>query len=138
MTRNEQFAERMTSIEVQFAGIDQTKAAELSDKEAGVERLVNALDFDNPKVRRAIFADIAKMEEELKKRFEAAIVKLILNGLSHTIPTLLKIMRNRGNRQATIREIMAEEGLNYEAARKRYNRHRDTLLAFFASTPANN
>lgn len=131
MTRNEQFAERMTSIEVQFAGIDMSKAAEFSDKEAGVERLVNALDFDNPKVRRAIFADIAKMEEELKKRFEAAIVKLILNGLSHTIPTLLKIMRNRGNRQATIHEIMAENNLSYHAAEVRYYRHRDILIEFF-------
>ncbi len=131
MTRNEQFAERMTSIEVQFAGIDQTKAAEFSDKEAGVERLVNALDFDNPKVRRAILEDIARMEAELKNRFEHAIVKLILNGLSHTIPTLLKIMRNRGNRQATIHEIMAENNLSYHAAEVRYYRHRDILIEFF-------
>ncbi len=131
MTRNEQFASRMTSIEVQFAGIDQTKAAEFSDKEAGVERLVNALDFDNPKVRATILKDIAKMEAELKNRFEQAIVKLILNGLSHTIPTLLKIMRNRGNRQATIREIMAENNLSYHAAEVRYYRHRDILIEFF-------
>lgn len=131
MTRNEQFADRMTSIEVQFAGIDMTKATELSDKGAGVENLVNALDFDNPKVRRAILEDIAKMEAELKKRFESAIVKLILNGLSHTIPTLLKIMRNRGNRKASIAEIMAEEGISYHAAEVRYYRHRDILIGFF-------
>lgn len=134
MTRNEKLAANMTSIECEFAGIEHDKTAAFSDGGAGVERLVNALDFDHPLVRRAILADIAKLEAELKERFENAVNKLILNGLHFSIPTLLKIMRNRGNRQASIREMMAEEGIGYHAAEAKYFRHRNALLEILDAT----
>ena len=52
--------------------------------------------------------------------------------LQHAIPTLQAIMRNGSDRSRSIRELAAERGISFTAARKKYFADRRKLLNFFA------
>ena len=57
--------------------------------------------------------------------------------LKHAMPTLEAIMRNGSNMARSIRELAAERGITFNAARKKYFADRKKLLSFFdtAFTP---
>ena len=57
--------------------------------------------------------------------------------LQHAMPTLEAIMRNGSDRARSIRELAAERGIAFTAARKKYFADRRKLLNFFdtAFTP---
>ena len=52
--------------------------------------------------------------------------------LQHAMPTLEAIMRNGSDRARSIRELAAERGIAFTAARKKYFADRRKLLNFFA------
>ena len=52
--------------------------------------------------------------------------------LQHAMPTLRAIMRNGSDRSLSIRELAAERGITFTAARKKYFADRKKLLNFFA------
>ncbi len=52
--------------------------------------------------------------------------------LEHAMPTLQAIMRNGSDRSRSIRELAAERGITFAAARKKYFADRKKLLNFFA------
>ena len=51
--------------------------------------------------------------------------------LKHAMPTLEAIMRNGSDRARSIRELAAERGITFDAARKKYFADRKKLLSFF-------
>ena len=52
--------------------------------------------------------------------------------LKHAMPTLEAIMRNESDRALSIRELAAERGITFDAARKKYFADRKKLLNLFA------
>ena len=52
--------------------------------------------------------------------------------LQHAMPTLRAIMRNGSDRSLSIRELAAERGITFTAARKKYFADRKKLLNLFA------
>ncbi len=52
--------------------------------------------------------------------------------LQHAMPTLRAIMRNGSDRSRSIRELAAERGITFTAARKKYFADRKKLLNHFA------
>ena len=52
--------------------------------------------------------------------------------LQHAMPTLKAIMRNGSDRSRSIRELAAERGIAFTAARKKYFADRRKLLNFYA------
>ena len=52
--------------------------------------------------------------------------------LQHAMPTLKAIMRNGSDRSRSIRELAAERGITFTAARKKYFADRRKLLNFYA------
>ncbi len=52
--------------------------------------------------------------------------------LQHAMPTLRAIMRNGSDRSRSIRELAAERGITFTAARKKYFADRKKLLNIFA------
>jgi len=52
--------------------------------------------------------------------------------LQHAMPTLRAIMRNGSDRSLSIRELAAERGITFTAARKKYFADRKKLMNFFA------
>lgn len=52
--------------------------------------------------------------------------------LQHAMPTLRAIMRNGSDRSRSIRELAAERGITFTAARKKYFSDRKKLMNFFA------
>ena len=52
--------------------------------------------------------------------------------LKHAMPTLEAIMRNGSDRARSIRELAAERGIAFTAARKKYFADRRKLLNFYA------
>ena len=51
--------------------------------------------------------------------------------LQHAMPTLKAIMRNGSDRARSIRELAAERGITFDAARKKYFADRKKLMSFF-------
>ena len=52
--------------------------------------------------------------------------------LAHAMPTLRTIMRNGSDRSLSIRELAAERGITFTAARKKYFADRKKLMNLFA------
>lgn len=73
----------------------------VSDLGLGVERMLDAIDYD-PKAEAKEIAAEARERDQLLKN---AIVALIAAGLGHTVPTLLLIIENINNREDSICEM---------------------------------
>ena len=98
-----------------------------SDRNHGVELIVNSLDFDwceyHRKERRRI--------REYELRLDVLVVLLLLIGLGHLVPTLLLIVRNGKFRDLSIAEMTGSrspDGKALNSAERRYERHRKLLL----------
>ena len=152
--RNERFNRSMMSLEAMVAGFkDASKAAVFSDRGLGVGRMVDEIDANgsggangqhqgNGHLARSPMpgGSLASVERarrpfpwiwgSRRERLLAAERKLRRAGLGHLVPTLRLIVRNGNNRQESIGE-MTNGTESTKAARKRYERHRAQLLAFF-------
>lgn len=116
--RNNRFNAALLSLEALCGEADPEKLPWLGDGGAGVARLVSDIDRDWPTGpdRRACLA--------------RAVRSLARAGKRHLVPTLRLIVRNGTDREKSIRAL-CRGGCAQTAARRRYERHRDLLLAHF-------
>lgn len=99
--RSDRFNESMHSLEMSLGDIDISKAEIFSDRGAGVERMIDAIDFDENEAR-----ELERIEDEAREQsLRNAIGALVAAGLGHTAPTLLAIVNNVNNREASICEM---------------------------------
>jgi len=123
--RSERFNNAMRSTD--YSDIDPAKNRNSSDGGLGVERMLDAIDYDDAKEEareRAIRAERAE-------RLFVAEMQLVEAGLRHLIPVLLLIVENGTDFRESIGR-MSPSSKSRNAARKKYFEHRALLLAFFA------
>ena len=109
--RNERFNRSMRSLEAMIAGMsDPSKSAKLSDRGKSAARMYAALEPE---------PDAPDRDQELA----GAVLRLVVAGLDHLVPTLLLIVENGSDRERSMRQV----------PRRSYFRHRDDLLNFFVA-----
>ena len=107
--RAERFNNSMRSLEAMVSGrTDASKSAKLSDRGESAARMYAAFEPE---------PDAPDRNQELA----GAVLRLIVEGMSHLVPTLLLIAENRDNREKSMLTI----------SKATYFRHRDELLDFF-------
>ena len=116
--RNARLANGFLSLDQLAVEIDLVKSRTVSDRGAGVERMVGDID------RRP---DDAGREErdaatERQRKLHAAIARLYRAGRGHLVPVLRLIVKNGSVRYLSLEKI----------SRASYFRHRDELLRFFS------
>ena len=123
MTRNERFNARMLSMD-QFASKfgDSSKIAAFSDKGAGVERLIDAIDHTEPPLAPPNL---------YSQKLHTAEMRLYRAGLDYLTTTLRLIAKYRVNRQEAIWVIKKRNRASWKVAEWLYYSHRKKLLNFF-------
>ena len=119
--RNERFNRSMRSLEAMIAGMaDSSKSAKLSDRGKSAARMYAAFESE---------PDTLDRNQELA----GAVLRLIVEGMDHLVPTLLLIAENGSGRTESIAEMSKQHrGRNaWHASEVRYFRHRDALLKIF-------
>ena len=122
--RNERFNRSMRSLEAMIAGMsDPSKSVKLSDRGESAARMYAAFEPE---------PDAPDRDQELA----GAVLRLIVEGRDHLVPTLLLIAENGNDRTRSI-ALMAcsrKSGRGrkkFESARKAYKRCLKSLLNFF-------
>ena len=131
--RNTRLAKGFLSLDTIAAGRDMSKFRPLSDRGAGVERIVRMIDCSDCSIAgkprwRVEGREAAK---ERTRRIDAARQKLRRMGLGYLVPTLMLICKNGRWRDESIREIAARRHLSCHAAEVRYFGHREKILKAF-------
>ena len=107
--RAERFNRSMRSLEAMVSGMaDASKSVKLSDRGESAARMYAAFEPE---------PDAPDRDQELA----GAVLRLIVAGKDHLVPTLLLIAENGNDREKSMRQM----------PRASYFRHRDTLLGFF-------
>ena len=107
--RAERFNNSMRSLEAMISGMtDASKSAKLSDRGKTAARMYAAFEPE---------PDAPDRDQELA----GAVLRLIIEGMSHLVPTLFLIAENGSDREKSI-QLMP---------RSTYFMHRDTLLKIF-------
>ena len=125
--RNARLANGFLSLDKLAGEIDLVKSRTVSDRGAGVERLVEDLD------RRPGDAEREERDAtaERRRKIHAAVVKLYRAGRGYLVPTLVLICRNGQYRDESIREISARRRIDRNAAERLYFSHRKKIEKFF-------
>ena len=109
--RAERFNNSMRSLEAMVSGMaDASKSAKLSDRGKSTARMYAAFEPE---------PDAPDRDQELA----GAVLRLIVEEMSHLVPTLLLIAENGSARERSMRQV----------PRRSYFRHRDDLLNFFVA-----
>ena len=109
--RAERFNNSMRSLEVMVSGMaDVSKSAKLSDRGKSAARMYAAFEPE---------PDTPDRDQELA----GAVLRLIVEGLGHLVPTLLLIAENGGDRERSMREM----------PKRTYFLHRKMLISFFVA-----
>ena len=109
--RAERFNRSMRSLEAMVSGMaDASKSAKLSDRGESAARMYAAFEPE---------PDAPDRDQELT----GAVLRLIVAGKDHLVPTLLLIAENGSDRERSMRQM----------PRRSYFRHRDELLDFFVA-----
>ena len=98
-----------------------------SDRNHGVDLLVEAIDFDWCEYHRKERERIREYELKL----DILIALLVLGGLGHLVPTLRLIVRNGKFKDLSVAEMTGSRSPSKKAlnsAQRRYERHRNHLL----------
>ena len=107
--RAERFNRSMRSLEAMVSGMaDASKSAKLSDRGKSAARMHAAFEPE---------PDAPDRDQELA----GAVLRLIVEGMSHLVPTLLLIAENGSERERSLLHM----------SRSTYFLHRDTLLQIF-------
>lgn len=115
--RNNRFNLSMHSLEWKLEGVDASKASFVSDQGAGVERMLDQLDYD-----RASAVKAERLEDERRvSALDAAKIALASRGYAYLIETLDLIVKNKNNRAESFKKI----------PKSTYMRHLKLLLEFF-------
>lgn len=118
-TRNERFADSFRSLDRMLEGVDATKAPILSDRGAGVERIVGDCDWSPDGEREYLSA--------YNRKIHAAQMRLYRANLGYAVPTLMCIIRNGRRYGDSVREIAASRQVSYEVAKDVYFSHRKKI-----------
>ena len=106
--RAERFNRSMRSLEAMVSGMaDASKSAKLSDRGKYAARMYAAFEPE---------PDAPDRDQELA----GAVLRLIVEEMSHLVPTLLLIAENGSDREKSMEQV----------PRRSYFRHRDALLNF--------
>ena len=109
--RAERFNNSMRSLEAMVSGMaDASKSAKLSDRGENAARMYAAFEPE---------PDTPDRDQELV----GAVLKLIVSGKDHLVPTLLLIAVNGSDRERSMHKM----------PRSNYFRQRDELLDFFVA-----
>ena len=111
--RNARLANGFLSLDQLAGEIDLVKSRVVSDRGAGVERIVRMIDCSDFSIDGGT---------ERQRKFRAAVVKLRRAGKGYLVPVLRLIVRNGSARHLSLEKI----------SRASYFRHRDELLRFFS------
>ena len=107
--RAERFNRSMRSLEAMVSGMaDASKSAKLSDRGKSAARMYAAFEPE---------PDDPDRDQELA----GAVLRLIVEGMGHLVPTLLLIAENGSERERSLLHM----------SRSTYFLHRDTLLQIF-------
>ena len=125
--RNARLANGFLSLDLLSKEIDLVKSRTVSDRGAGVERMVGDID------RRPGDAEREERDAtaERRRKIHAAVVKLYRAGQGYLVPTLVLICRNGQYREVSIREIAARRRIDWNAAERLYFSHRKKIENFF-------
>ena len=109
--RADRFNKSMRSLEAMVSGMaDASKSAKLSDRGKSAARMYAAFEPE---------PDAPDRDQELA----GAVLRLIVEEMSHLVPTLLLIAENESERERSMEQV----------PRRSYFRHRDDLLNFFVA-----
>ena len=125
--RNARLANGFLSLDQLAGEIDLVKSRTVSDRGAGVERMVGDIDRRPGDVER----EDREWRENLRRKFHAAETKLRRLRLGYLVPTRTLICKNGKNREESIREIASRRHLGWEAAKARYFAHREKIEKIF-------
>ena len=125
--RNARLANGFLSLDQLAGEIDLVKSRTVSDRGAGVERMVGDIDRRPGDVER----DERDAAAKRQRKFHAAETKLRRLGLGYLVSTLALICKNGKNREASIREIASRRHLCWEVAKARYFAHREKIEKIF-------
>lgn len=115
--RGDRFNKRMLSLDCADGKIDASKNRRLGDDGLGVERILDAVDFDAKRVGDVESAEIGQAQASAV----GAVLRLICSDKLHLVKPLLLIFEHGANREASLRKIK----------KTTYFRVRNELLDFF-------
>ena len=120
-TRNERFTRGFLSFEKLVEGKDLGKISWISDGGKGAEAIRLAAETGKDRTPHDPHRDrIAQAARHLRR-----------TGRARLVPVLLLIFKYGRRRQHAIEDLMQSYGLSYDAAKKRYLRHRSILIGEF-------
>ena len=109
--RADRFNKSMRSLEAMVSGMaDASKSAKLSDRGKSAARMHAAFEPE---------PDAPDRDQELA----GAVLRLIVEGMSHLVPTLLLIAENGSERERSMEQV----------PRRTYFLHRKMLISFFVA-----
>ena len=79
--------------------------------------------FSNPLRSARAYVRVKRPKPTCSYAFAGAVLRLVVAGKDHLVPTLLLIAENRDDREKSLRQM----------PRRSYFRHRDELLDFFVA-----
>ena len=131
--RNARLANGFLSLDQLAGEIDLVKSRVVSDRGAGVERMVRMIDCSDCSIDGIPrwLAEEREAEAERQRKFHAAETRLRRLGLGYLVSTLALICKNGKNREASIREIASRRHLCREVAKARYFAHREKIEKIF-------
>ena len=132
--RNARLANGFLSLDQLAGEIDLVKSRTVSDRGAGVERIVRLIDCSDCPIAGKPRWLIKEQEAEAERRrkLDAARQRLRRAGLGYLAETFLLICKNGKYRDESIRELAGRRKLSYHAAEVRYFGHREKILNFFS------
>ena len=125
--RNARLANGFLSLDKLAGEVDLVKSRTVSDRGAGVERMVGDIDRRPGDAEREERVTMAARQ----RRIDAARQRLRRAGLGYLIETFLLICKNGKNRDESMHELAARRKLSHHAAEVRYFGHREKILDFF-------
>ena len=125
--RNARLANGFLSLDQLAGEIDLVKSRTVSDRGAGVERMVGDVDRRPGDAER----EDREWREKHRRKMDAARQRLRRAGLGYLVPTLMLICRNGSYRDESIREIALQRNLSFESAERLYFGHREKILEAF-------
>ena len=125
--RNARLANGFLSLDQLAGEIDLVKSRTVSDRGAGVERMVGDVDRRPGDAER----EDREWREKQRRKLDAARQRLRRAGLGYLVPTLMLICRNGSYRDESIREIAQRRKLPFESAERLYFGHREKILEAF-------
>ena len=110
--RNERFNASLISLDKFMGGFEApSKITSFTDRGEGVGRMLEQIE------------PTTDTSPDPDQELAGAILRLIVAGKDHLVPTLLLIAENRDNREKSFQQM----------SRRSYFRHRDELLDFFVA-----